>query len=429
MEAISTPDRIDLSLASGDGAIPKRIALFTGAYNHIADGVSRTLNRLVGYLEQHDVEVRVFAPTIDNPPVDHKGTLISVSSMAMPGRPEYRVSGGISRSVLAEIEAFNPTLFHIATPDVLGFQALRLAKKRGTPIVASYHTHFSSYLKYYGLNFAESFLWKYLRWFYDQCEHVYVPSKSMAAVLRMHGIEKGVRLWQRGVETSLFNSSRRSMAWRQSLGIQDDEVVLAYIGRLVWEKGLHIVADVIEALERRGVPHRSLIVGDGPIFTELQERLTNTVFTGYLEGEALAQSYASSDIFFFPSETETFGNVTLEAMASGLPAVCADATGSRSLVDPGNTGFLVQPGDTKAFLERTERLLTDDLLREQMGQKALLRAQAYDWSAILARINGYYDEVLAPDLSVVVPNLTPPSADIQGATSRPVRSAKVPVTN
>jgi glycosyltransferase involved in cell wall biosynthesis len=373
---------------------PKRVALFTGAYNHIADGVSLTLNRLVEHLERQGVEVRVFAPTVDDPPIDHAGTLVPVPSVPLPGRSEYRFTLGITPSVREAFEAFDPTLIHIATPDLLGRHALNLAQSSGTSVVASYHTHFSSYLKYYHLDLLESALWSYLRRFYEQCEHVYVPSTAIGESLQAHGITDGLRLWQRGVNTDRFSPRRRSAAWRRAHGIDDNEVVVSFVSRLVWEKGLDVYADVIRRLEQKGVPHRSLVVGDGPARAELEQRLPNTTFTGFLEGDALATAYASSDVFLFPSDTETFGNVTLEAMASGLPAIGADAAGSRDLVDHETTGLLCRPGDTDAFVEAAQRLVLDTDRREAMSRAAHERAQSFTWPTILERMNQYYDEAL-----------------------------------
>jgi len=375
---------------------PKRVALFAGAYNHIADGVSLTLNRLVGYLERQGVDVRVFAPTSDDPAIpDYAGTLVPVPSVPAPGRSDYRVSLGLTPSVRDALEAFDPTLCHIATPDLLGRHAMHVAEKTGVPVVASYHTHFSSYLKYYHLDLLEDMVWSYLRSFYAKCEQIYVPSTAMAEILQSHGITDGLRLWQRGVETDTFAPQHRSMDWRRSLGVEDDEVVVAFVSRLVWEKGLDVYADVIERLERHGVPHRSLIVGDGPAREELEERLPETIFTGYLDGSDLSRAYASSDVFLFPSDTETFGNVTLEAMASGLPTVCANAVGSRDLVDPGTTGVLCEPGNTDTFTDAVRRLVVDDEQRETMGAAARERSMEFNWDAILAQMNTYYDEVLA----------------------------------
>ncbi len=380
------------------GATPLRLALFTGNYNHIADGVSLTLNRLVAFLERHGAAVRVFAPTVENPPIRHNGTLIPVPSIPAPGRPEYRLAKQLTPALQEELKAFGPTLFHVATPDWLGYGALRLARKWQVPAVCSFHTAFASYLKYYHLTWLEGLLWRYGRHFYAMCEEVYVPTPSIAALLRKNGIAARTRLWPRGVDPALFNPAHRSLEWRRSLGIGDDEVVVSFISRLVWEKGLRVYAEVIEGLKARGLPHRGLIVGDGPVRAELEKRLPGTLFTGHLDGQALARAYASSDVFVFPSATETFGNVTLEAMASGLPTVCADAPGSDTLVVHGETGYLAPVGQSQAFLEYVSHLVDDDAARHRMGAAALARAQTYDWDAVLALILGYYQEVLNPGL-------------------------------
>jgi glycosyltransferase involved in cell wall biosynthesis len=370
------------------------VALFAGAYNHIADGVALTLNHLVDYLERQGIAARVFAPTGDDPALDHAGTLIPVPSVPLPGRSEYRCSLGLTSSVRAELEAFEPTLLQISTPDLLGFQALRFGRDANIPVAGTYHTHFASYLKYYHLDLLEPVVWRYLRHFYQRCDHVYVPTTTMREVLRDHGIEEGLRLWQRGIDVDRFNPGHRSASWRRQHGIDEDEVVVAFVSRLVWEKGLDTYARVIERLERQDVPHRSLIVGDGPARDELEARLPNTTFTGFLRGETLSRAYASADVFLFPSDTETFGKVTLEAMASGLPTVCADAAGSRDLVDEGTTGFLCPPDDPDAFTDRVRRLVLDASRRKSMGTAAYERAQDFARDRIHARLVQHYEELL-----------------------------------
>jgi glycosyltransferase involved in cell wall biosynthesis len=373
----------------------RRIALFTGNYNHNPDGVSLTLNRLVKHLEQRaHTKVLVVGPTVDDPPMDHEGRFFAVPSLPAPGRPDYRISLGLSTEARHELQLFDPTLVHIATPDLLGYQTLKWAQKEDIPVVGSYHTHFSSYLKYYGFEGFEGFLWQYLRWFYNQCTHIYVPTHSMAAVLRSHRINAGLRLWQRGVDTRQFNPDHRSIRWRHSLNIGDHEPVITFVSRLVWEKGLDVYANVIEKLQAMEIPHRSLIVGEGPAREELEQRLPDTVFTGYLNGENLSRAYASSDIFLFPSDTETFGNVTLEAMASGVPTVCANATGSDALVEHQETGYLADPGQTDTFLEHVSTLIKNPGLRYRMGEAARTKAQQYDWDAIMSQLVSYYDEIL-----------------------------------
>ena len=383
--------------------VPKKIALFSGAFNHIADGVTLTLNRLVKHLVNNGSEVRVFAPTVERPAISHVGTLIPTPSIPMPGRPEYQISKGLSRRIRKEIKEFKPDIIHIATPDLAGFKALRLAKRLNIPVVSSYHTHFASYLKYYKMEWLETGLWNYLRWFYSKCEQIYVPSESMADVLRSYNITENLLPWERGVHVDLFTPERRNSEWRRENGIGDEEVVISFISRLVWEKGLEIYAKVIESLTERGIPHRSVIVGDGPAREELEARLDNTLFLGYQRGEDLATAYACSDIFLFPSETETFGNVTLEAMASGIPAVCADATGSRSLIRDGITGYLATPRDDASFLHYVERLALDKTLRQTMGRLARKRALEFAWPVILSKIEGYYDTLLGYKKLVEVP--------------------------
>jgi phosphatidylinositol alpha 1,6-mannosyltransferase len=383
--------------STGDGLASRkqpRVAVFSGAYNHIADGVTRTLNRLVGHLEDREFVVRVFAPTTDRPQIDHVGTLVPVPSVSIPGRPDYRLSLGLTTGVRRKLEAFEPTLIHIATPDLLGLQAYLYARRRGIPVVASYHTHFASYLQYYRVPFLEPVVWRYLRWFYSGCEQVYVPSESMIDVLEQHGMNSNLRLWARGVDTERFAPTQRSWAWRRDLGIRDDEVVIAFVSRLVLEKGLRRMLDVLLALKAGGTPFKTLIVGDGPARGELEDALPDAVFTGYLEGEDLARAYASADVFLFPSDTETFGNATLEAMASGLPVVCADATGSRTLVEDGVTGYRKAVDDLAGFVDALAGLVASPELRSEMGAAGFDRAQSYSWTSVLDLLVHYYSNVI-----------------------------------
>jgi glycosyltransferase involved in cell wall biosynthesis len=370
-----------------------RIALFTGAYNHIADGVSLTLNRLVSFLEQRGASVRVFAPTTAVPALQHAGTLVPVPSVTAPGRPDYRVSLGLSQEARRSLTEFDPNLFHIATPDILGLSALRAARKAGVPVVSSYHTHFASYLDYYRLGALEGATWKYLGWFYGKCRQVYVPTGSMLEVMRSHGIEGDLRLWPRGVDSGLFNPGRRSLEWRRARGIADSDVVVAFVSRLVTEKGLDVLQGVLAELEKRGVAHKTLIVGEGPERKRLEGALAGAIFEGHLTGEALAVAYASADIFLFPSETETFGNVTLEALASGLPAVVADATGSNALVAHGVTGFLAPPRNSLEFTNHVEKLILNPELRHRMAGAARAASEEYEWPRILGQIASYYEEI------------------------------------
>lgn len=372
-----------------------RVAIFTGNYNHIADGVSLTLNRLVAYLEKRKIPVIVFGPTTENPAINHVGEFIHVPSLPMPGRPEYRVTVGFPEEAQRRLREFDPTLIHIATPDLLGFRAMRFAQANNIQIVASYHTHFTSYLKYYNMEMLELLGWKYLVWFYEQCKHIYVPAPSMADELYVKGIKNGLRIWSRGVDSDLFSPQKRDMEWRRYLGVDDDEVLVSFVSRLVWEKDLQTVVDTLKKVFDNESNVSALIVGDGPARKELEYMMPKAHFTGFLSGEELARAYASSDIFFFPSDTETFGSVTLEALASGVPAVVADATGSKSLVESGVNGLLIPPKKPGEFADGIMRLAEDPVLRKSMSEAAVQKAMAYTWDTVMGGLVKNYEEALS----------------------------------
>ncbi|MDR9408924.1 MAG: glycosyltransferase, partial [Balneolaceae bacterium] len=250
-----------------------RVAIFTGNYNHIKDGVSITLNRLVDYLQKNEVEVLVFGPTVPDPAIDHVGRLVPIPSMKMPGRPEYRFTIWFPKKAKNVLEIFQPDLLHLATPDILGIKALLWAEKKGIPVVSSYHTHFSSYLKYYKLSAIESFFWNYLEWFYGKCRQVYVPSESMAEILKKNNIKTNLKLWERGIDRELFNPSKRDMEWRRKLGFKYEDIVITFVSRLVWEKNLKLFSTVVQRLKNKYASVKAMVVGEGPARNEMMEML------------------------------------------------------------------------------------------------------------------------------------------------------------
>lgn len=379
------------------GAKPLRIALFSGNYNYVVDGPVKALNTLVGHLLKRGHEVLVFAPTIKDPPYKATGELISIPSLALPGsRSEYRLGLGLHGAPKRRLDAFRPDLIHIAAPDLTGFMALKYAEKHGVTPVASFHTRFDTYPRYYGARWAEKYLTGYMRDFYARCRHVYAPSQSMMDELRRDGIGKDVRLWARGVDKALYNPARRDPAWRAAQGFADDDVVVVFVGRVVLEKGIDVFAKAVEIAAATNPRIKALIVGEGPERARFTAMLPNAVFTGYQGGPDLARCYASADIFFNPSITETFGNVTLEAMASALPSVCAAASGSRSLVEDGVTGLLSPPeAGAEGYADKLCALAADTALRRRMAAAALAKAQGFDWETMLDRLILDYRDAIA----------------------------------
>jgi glycosyltransferase involved in cell wall biosynthesis len=361
---------------------PVRVALFSGNYNYVKDGANQALNRLVGRIEARGLVPRVYSPVVEDPAFPPTGTLIGVPSVPIPGRGEYRVALGLPPAVKQDLKRFRPHIVHLSAPDWLGHDAKRWAKRRNLPVVASVHTRFETYFDYYRMGFIRRGVERLLKSFYGDLTEIYAPSGSMAEVLRAEGYSQKVRIWSRGVDRHIFRPDARDMAWRRSLGIADTVPVIGFVGRLVLEKGLDILADVAAALQARGVPHHVLVVGDGPARGWIEERLPGATFAGFLTGPELARAYGSSDMFLNPSVTETFGNVTLEAMACAVPAVAAAATGSSSLVTDGVSGRLVPPGDIAAFADALEAYARDPALRAAHGAAALEKSRAFDWDAI-----------------------------------------------
>lgn len=373
-----------------------RVALFSGNYNYTRDGANQALNRLVGHLLDRGATVRVYSPTTDTPAFAPTGELVSVPSIRLPGdRGEYRAALGLPRATRADLAEYRPNLVHVSAPDLLGQRAVSWARKRGIPTVASLHTRFETYPRYYNMAFLERPLIAMLKRFYSRVDAVVVPGPMLADILRDWGVTTPIGIWSRGVDHARFSPTRRDLAWRRSLGIADGDVAIGFLGRLVLEKGLDIFAEVARELTRRGVAHKVLVIGDGPARAWFAERVPDAAFAGFQTGDDLGRAVASMDIFFNPSVTETFGNVTLEAMAAGVPVVAARASGAVGLVDDAVTGALVPPRDVTAYADAIARLVADDDARHAAGAAGHAKAAGYQWNAINEAVLETYLEVTA----------------------------------
>ena len=359
-----------------------RVALFSGNYNYVRDGANQALNRLVDYLLRQGAAVRVYAPVVEPAAFPPTGDLVGIPAVPIPTRSEYRFPLGLSRANREDLARFAPDVLHVSSPDVTAHAALKWGEARGLPVLASVHTRFETYPRYYGMAFAEPWLVGLMHRFYGRCDALVAPSESMADVLRTQGMSEDIGIWSRGVDRTIFDPARRDPAWRRALGIGDDEVAVGFLGRLVMEKGLDVFADTVAALRERGVPHKVLVVGEGPARDWFAERVPGAVFTGIQTGSDLGRAVASMDVLLNPSVTETFGNVTLEAMASGIPVIAARATGSTSLVADDQTGRLVEPGEVAGFADAIARYVADPALRRAHGAAGEERSRAYSWDAI-----------------------------------------------
>ena len=359
-----------------------RVALFSGNYNYVRDGANQALNRLVEYLLRQGVQVRVYSPTVENPAFPATGDLVDVPAIPIPGRSEYRLPIAVPLRVRRDLERFNPNIVHVSSPDIVGHRAVSWARRHKIAVVASVHTRFDTYLAYYHLQALEPLARGIMRRFYHRCEIVLAPAESTGAILRAQRMNRDIAIWGRGVDRDQFNPERRDMDWRRSVGIADDEMVIAFLGRIVMEKGLDVFSDAIHAFATFGLKYRVLVIGDGPARPWFEEQIPDAIFTGQLTGDELARAFASADVFLNPSMTEAFGNVTLEAMACALPVIAAEATGATNLVRAGVTGMLVDGTDPDEFAEILAAYARDPSLRQLHGEAGLELAKRMDWDTI-----------------------------------------------
>ncbi len=367
-----------------------RLTLVTETFAPQVNGVSRTLGQLVKHLEESGDSVQVVHPDYGHPPAKSDHHL--VRSWALPFYREVSVPLPPFGTVHRAIDSFQPDLIHIATEVTLGLSALRYAQRKQIPVVSSFHTNFDQYCDHYRLGWAKGAAWRYLRWFHNRTLETYVPSRATIGDLESRGFER-LTLWPRGVDGTLFRPDRPGRAKiREALGFQPDDLVIGHVSRLAAEKNVSHLAEALKAVGEARPNIRFLFVGDGPARSELETVMgPNARFVGYQGGEDLADYYASADIFAFASLTETFGNVVLEALASGLPVVAIWAGGVGEIVRSGETGILVELSAPSSQMANALLGLADNPgLRHEMAESARTYALSQTWQAINGRLRDRY---------------------------------------
>jgi phosphatidylinositol alpha 1,6-mannosyltransferase len=359
-----------------------RIVYFTESlYPHV-DGVSRTLGRLFATLGERGVEFRVVSPFVPGEDVAWHGQVRAARFFRFPLYRDYRISvPPPSRAVRDELERFDPHLVHVVSPTPMAIWAQRWARGRGIPVVASFHTHFVSYFRYYGVPWLEGGGWRALRRFYSRCDRVYAPSWSIIRELKERGIGR-TELWSRGIDVSGFSPAHRDEQLRQRVGAGPRRPLVLLVSRLVKEKDLADLVSMDRILASRGAAYRLVLVGDGPMRGQLERELPDAVFAGHSTGAELARWYASADIFVFPSTTETLGNVVLEALASGVPSLVSDRGGPQDLIRDGENGYVLPANRPDLLAQRVEALLHDPALRARLSAAARASASSRRWDEI-----------------------------------------------
>ena len=371
-----------------------RLAVFTDTYPPQVNGVSRTLERLVGAIEARGGAARVI--TVADAEAAPDARVERWPSFPFWAYPQLRIAAPAASRAMDVIDRWRPTLVHGATEFGVGIGGLMAARQARLPFVTSYHTHFSAYLQHYNLMFMGGVTWPFLRWYHNAGLRTFAPSEIVRAELETKGFH-GTRVWSRGVDHTRFDPSFRSREVRASLGADDDTVLVVYVGRIAPEKGIDVALEGMRQVLARHAGTRKVafaLAGDGPA----EERCRaiappGTTFVGKLGGRALSEFYASADVFVFPSITETFGNVVLEAMASRLALVAPDWGATTELATT-ETALQFPAHDPSALADRVERLIADPALRARVANAGAAVAATRTWDAIFDRLVCEYWEVL-----------------------------------
>lgn len=373
-----------------------KVAFFAEILVENFDGASRTMFQIIKRINPDDFEFLFFCGT--GPETLCGFDCISVPSVVVPLNSTYKIAlpALASRRIRNTLEQFSPDVIHIATPSILGNFALKLAYSYQIPVISVYHTHFISYVDYY-LRYAPFFISmvkplvsENQKNFYNQCDIVYVPSESIYADLRSMGIQgERLKLWKRGLDTNVFSPGRKNPEAMKGITGNSKPTVL-FASRLVWEKNLETLIEIYSEITRRNIDVNFLIVGDGVARKTCEKRMEKAIFLGQKEHEELAVIYASADIFLFPSISETYGNVVLEAMASGLPCVIANGGGSADFIEQGVNGFKCKPNDSNDYISKILCLLSIESLRLQFMDKGLEYSKNCSWEQLT---NTYFDDL------------------------------------
>jgi len=364
---------------------PLHITLVTETFAPEINGVANTLSRLCDGLRARGHQVEVVRPRQSGDKPGHAGDDVMLCrGWPIPGYPGLQWGQSSMHKLLRRWKRSRPDVLYIATEGPLGFSALRAARRLGIATISGFSTNFQQYASQYGLGFLTRALTHYLRWFHNRSDATLVPSLSQKAELERRGFER-LELLSRGVDSQLFHPAKRSNTLRESWGLAPDDIALLHVGRLAPEKNLRLLRPTLEALTNTHPNKRTklIVVGDGPERASLEQQLPDAVFCGTQRGETLAAHYACGDIFLFPSLTDTFGNVVMEALASGLGVVAYDEAAAAQHIRHGHNGAVAMPGEEEGFIDAACWMLEDRETLRRVRLNARQHASHQGWSAIV----------------------------------------------
>ncbi|QJD87505.1 glycosyltransferase family 4 protein [Cohnella herbarum] len=375
-----------------------RLALFTDTYIPEVNGVAKTLERWIAYLRKQGIDCMVFAPSRPRREKTVSEAAERLVSLPFFLYPECRLAVPRTGSIERKLLSFKPTVIHVATPFGTGVAGRHLAIKHGIPLVASHHTHFVRYLPFYNLQWMGKLLWRYLHWFHRPCRRIYVPSKSVLEECRADGWG-GLEIWSRGIDAERFHSGIDREAFLRESGVPSSRFIVLYAGRMAPEKQTEVaVRAVSEFVSRTGADAEFVVAGDGPAANEIKALTERTGvrsrFLGAVPQTSLQKWMAASDVLLFPSATETFGNVVLEAMACGLPVVGAAGGAVPDTIRDGENGLLCSPGNVFDFADKLELLYRDASLRARLSVAGEQEARERSWDEVFFALRSSIEEAV-----------------------------------
>ena len=396
---INTIDNLELGLGKfnrpNDNEL--RILIFTATY-FVLDGVTLTIRRIESHLRAQGATVKILSTVPDDCTPEQVKDIIVVPGIKIPfthAGSGYAFGVGLDENTLRLIDEYNPNCIHFTVPDFVALDGIRYCQRKNIAYIGTWHSNYVDYLKYYFIEWILGPAFhRYLIGFFEQIPVTYIPTPYMMRRVQDWGYGRCTQLkeWGRGIDTKLFNPARRSSEFRAAKGFAENEIVLLWVGRIVPEKRPDIFLNVVKRLQNEGLPVRACIVGNGT-FEKTLSSVRGIVCLGWLSGTALAEAYASADILLFPSDVETFGNVTLEALASGCVCVVEEKCGGH-LVEHGINGFSCPAGNFESFYQHTKNLCQDDLMRVKMSQHARESAWKFERGKILQQMNDNYKDAI-----------------------------------
>ena len=389
------------------------IAFVTETYPPEVNGVSMTVARVIEGMRfrGHHVQlVRLRQSTADAPVHTDAYDEVLMRGLPIPRYPDLKMGLPQTGALLDLWSAHRPDLVHIATEGPLGWSALRAARRLGVPVSSDFRTNFHAYAQHYGISLLKRPVLAYLRYFHSRTACTMVPTESLRRQLAEQGF-RDLSVVARGVDTVRFHPDKRSTELRRLWGVSDDDTVVLCVGRLAPEKNLNDLVSAYQAMRRIQPRTRLVIVGDGPARQALQAACPQAILAGSRTGEDLPVYYASADAFLFPSLTETFGNVTPEAMASGLPVLAYDYAAAAQLIEPGDNGLLATYGAAPDLISLAERLVADPQHARRMGVAARRTAERLGWDTVIGQVEALFNAVARGGHGVSALPLSPVIAD------------------